>query len=359
MSEEDLLTYENDELYHQVHTRRAEDLAADHPRIKPRREKWYHPAVMGLTDDNINAFSGALAGVTAGVVVCPLDVAKTRLQAQGGFTALLKSQNPTVRHIATKYSGLIGTVTKILKDEGVRGLYRGLVPIVIGYLPTWTVYFLLYEKSKTVISRYLSEDTRYVGHILSALCAGGASTLVTNPIWVVKTRLMSQNASSSWHYRGTIDAFRSMYRQEGLRVFYSGLGPALLGLSHVAVQFPIYERLKLSLITNRGPEWQNNLCILLASGLSKVCASTITYPHEVIRTRNQIQPTNKGQLKYRGVITTAKIILREEGWRAFYAGLGTNMIRAVPSSAVTLFTYETVSRHLRHYRDGLIYDYGR
>jgi len=45
-------------------------------------------------------------------------------------------------------------------------------------------------------------------------------------------------------------------------------------------------------------------------------------------------------------------MLREEGWRAFYAGMGTNMMRAVPAATVTMLTYEYVMRRLNHVRVG-------
>lgn len=48
------------------------------------------------------------------------------------------------------------------------------------------------------------------------------------------------------------------------------------------------------------------------------------------------------QPRYRGVINTCKIILQEEGWRAFYNGMGTNMIRAIPAAMTTMLTFETV-----------------
>lgn len=51
-------------------------------------------------------------------------------------------------------------------------------------------------------------------------------------------------------------------------------------------------------------------------------------------------------VKYRGVVSTFKTILHEEGWRAFYAGLGTNMMRAVPAATVTMLTYEYVMKQL-------------
>lgn len=172
-----------------------------------------------------------------------------------------------------------------------------------------------------------------------------------------------------------------MYSSEGVLSFYSGLSPALLGLSHVAVQFPTYEFLKTTFTgqgmgeASQGEEahWGG---ILGASVLSKVLASSATYPHEVIRTRLQTQrrpvageqflqglgitPTDVGQKssaqsssyipKYKGVVRTFRTILHEEGWQAFYAGLGTNMMRAVPAATVTMLTYEYVMRRLNQAR---------
>jgi solute carrier family 25 folate transporter 32 len=336
--------------------------------VNTHRVVWHHRSLSKLTDDNINAMSGAVAGVIAGVAVCPLDVAKTRLQAQGGFTAMMRNSDPTVG-TRSKYSGLIGTLTTIYKEERIRGLYRGLGPIIIGYIPTWTVYFTLYEKTKRAVTPALKDYPTLI-HLVSAITGGACATTLTNPIWVVKTRLMSQHQSGSWHYKSTWDAVRTMYRSEGLAVFYSGLGPALLGLCHVALQFPLYEKFK-QIFTHRPLGEQDyapddasavisdSLGILLSSSLSKVIASTVTYPHEVIRTRNQIQSyTGHGlprrTMKYRGVVHTAKAIFVEEGWRTFYVGLGTNMFRAVPASAVTLLTYELVSGYLRKTRDRIL-----
>jgi solute carrier family 25 folate transporter 32 len=161
--------------------------------------------------------------------------------------------------------------------------------------------------------------------------------------------------SSPYHYASTVDAFKKMYHHEGLRSFYSGLGPALLGLTHVAVQFPLYEFLKSTFTggTGLGQTSQdggsNFVAILCASVLSKIAASSATYPHEVLRTRLQTQRILRGHAiengvseypVYKGLARSVRMIWREEGWRAFYAGMGTNMIRAVPASAVTMITFE-------------------
>ena len=189
----------------------------------------------------------------------------------------------------------------------------------------------------------------------------------------------SDGARTPWHYNNTWDAARKMYASEGIAAFYSGLSPALLGLTHVAIQFPLYEYFKMRFtgleMGENSPEsssTNNTLGILAATFVSKICATTATYPHEVLRTRLQTQQrtvpahSNEGiahrgsdgsskggpgtsssdgminRPRYKGVVTTCRIILAEEGWRAFYNGMGTNMIRAVPAAMTTMLTYETL-----------------
>ena len=329
-----------------------------------------------------------MAGMASGIVTCPLDVIKTKLQAQGSFsTPGLRQPGPSTSAI---YNGMIGTARTILRQDGPKGMYRGLGPMLLGYLPTWAVYMAVYDSSREFFIEHhygLREDDKWLPRIYASLTAGACSTIVTNPIWVIKTRLMSQvsrsasdGARTPWHYQNTMDAARQMYRSEGLAAFYSGLAPALLGLTHVAIQFPLYEYFKQQftglemgqITTEEHNTWSNVAGILAATLLSKVCATSATYPHEVLRTRLQtqqrhIQPevshgvstTNHSQnvkrgrvigtsdgmhyeLRYKGILRTCQTILREEGWRAFYNGMGTNMIRAVPAAMTTMLTFESI-----------------
>lgn len=84
--------------------------------------------------------AGAGAGLISSVVTCPLDVVKTRLQAQGGIQA--------VNSAGKDVSGLVDTVAMVWKTEGLRGFYRGLAPTIYGYLPTWAIYFTVYDRVK-------------------------------------------------------------------------------------------------------------------------------------------------------------------------------------------------------------------
>lgn len=146
-----------------------------------------------------------------------------------------------------------GGLSHIVAQEGLRGLYRGLTPTLVALLPNWAVYFTAYERLKSVIGARVSP--RYASspqvHMAAAAGAGAATMLLTNPLWVVKTRLQTQalglrfgNARNAQPYRGLLDALTRIAREEGLPGLYSGLGPSLLGVAHVVIQFPLYEALK-------------------------------------------------------------------------------------------------------------------
>ncbi|KAB5590573.1 NAD transporter [Ceratobasidium theobromae] len=198
--------------------------------------KWQKPMVAN------SVIAGAGAGLVSSIVTCPLDVIKTKLQAQ------------SIAHGSHGYQGTQGTIAAILKHQGIRGLYRGLGPTILGYLPTWAIYFSVYDETKkrlgdneyndpSLKDGYTGKRKAWATHIIAAMTAGASGSIATSPLWVIKTRFMTQPQDES-PYRHTWDAFRTIYRTEGWRAFYRGLFPSLLGVTHVAVQFPLYEQLK-------------------------------------------------------------------------------------------------------------------
>jgi solute carrier family 25 folate transporter 32 len=105
-------------------------------------------SLKSIYDTNVNysqnhenlkhSIAGAGAGIVSSIVTCPLDVAKTRLQNQG---VTLPGEKI--------YKGTVGTLSRIWHEEGIRGLYRGLGPTILGYLPTWAIYFTAYDYCKS------------------------------------------------------------------------------------------------------------------------------------------------------------------------------------------------------------------
>ena len=116
----------------------------------------------------------------------------------------------------------------------------------------------------------------------------------------------------------------------------------LMGLSHVAVQFPVYEWLKTTLVKRRttAEAEPNAMELFLASGLSKMSASLLTYPHEVIRSRMMDARGASGTTLWR----TAGRVYAQEGVLGFYSGLPVALIRVIPNCCITFMTYELLLR---------------
>ncbi|KAK2465724.1 hypothetical protein APHAL10511_002268 [Amanita phalloides] len=326
-----------------------------------RRRKWTANSMI----------AGAGGGLVSSVATCPLDVIKTKLQAQRAVVG------------QPGYLGIGDTVRKVFIEDGVRGFYRGLGPTILGYLPTWAIYFAVYDGIKTyfgqvplgVLLPYSESDTPdrlypaaqvkgyqpvirehpWSLHILSAMAAGATSTICTTPLWFIKTRFMTQSRDEV-RYRHTLDAAIRIFRTEGLGAFYRGLLPSLLGILHVAVQFPMYEQLKVMAQRDSNKPLSSEK-ILMCSAISKMTASIATYPHEVIRTRLQTERrplsdvSSDGMIKpWGGIVHSTRKLIRKEGWTGLYKGLSVNLLRTVPNSAVTMLTYELLMRHLSYYR---------
>lgn len=297
----------------------------------------HNPGTRGLL---CNAGAGAAAGVIAATFVCPLDVIKTRLQVHG-LPKLAKS--------AGKGSIIIGSLKQIVHKEGFRGMYRGLSPTVLALLPNWAVYFTIYDQFKGLLcSNDESNQLSVAANMAAASGAGAATTMATNPLWVVKTRFQTQGLKvGGVPYQNTVSALRRIAHEEGIRGLYSGLLPALAGVSHVAIQFPMYEKIKMTLAKkdNVSVDSLSAGDVAIASSVSKILASTLTYPHEVVRSRLQEQGFHS-KMRYAGVRDCISQVLKSEGVTGFYRGCATNLLRTTPAAVITFTSFEMIHRFL-------------
>lgn len=140
-------------------------------------------------------------------------------------------------------------------------------------------------------------------------------------------------------------------KEEGWRGFYRGMGISLVGVGHGAVQFGVYEPLKS--VWRRwshrqegqnGGEKLSNTATLVISSSAKIVAGTVTYPYQVIRSR--LQTYDAEERFGKGVRGVTRKVWEEAGWRGFYRGLGTNVIRVLPATWVTFLVYENVRYYL-------------
>ncbi|MCJ1288182.1 hypothetical protein MMC26_007537 [Xylographa opegraphella] len=296
-----------------------------------------------LSPPFVESVAGFTAGVATTIVVHPLDVIKIRLQIDRASNARLGRSSSIVKQI-------------LRTEGGFLALYRGLSSNLIGNSVSWALYFLLYDQIKHAMLAYhgLRRGLSFYDYFLASGTAGTLTAICTNPIWVIKTRMLSTSAKHLGAYTSIWDGTRRIYKHDGLAGFYRGLVPSLFGVSHGALQFMAYEQLKkwrgtrglakqLQPQPQPQPQKLSNLDYLVFSGTSKILAGSLTYPYQVIRARLQTYDADRTYKSTRDVVNR---LWKQEGISGFYKGLGPNFLRVVPSSCVTFLVYENTKTFL-------------
>ncbi|CAG9853973.1 unnamed protein product [Phyllotreta striolata] len=277
--------------------------------------------------------AGISGGVSSTLILHPLDIIKIRFAVNDGRM-----------HAAPRYNGIANAFLTIYRQEGFRGLYQGVTPNVWGAGASWGLYFMFYGSLKNWVKKGDASANLSAGtHLALASAAGFTTLLITNPLWVVKTRLCLQYGGIK-KYNGMIDCLVKIYQADGFRGYYKGLVPGIFGVSHGAVQFMVYEEMKKAHSKYYSQPITAKLSTieyLTFAAISKLIAAATTYPYQVIRARLQNQ-----HYSYTGLGECVKLTWTHEGWRGFYKGLGTNLVRVVPATAITFVTYENVSHWL-------------
>lgn len=339
--------------------------------------------------------SGVLGGSASTILLYPLDLVKVRWQVKEDPTNLKEGTK-----LPRQRRSIVSTMRGIVRHEGASGLYQGLTPALVGSALSWGGYFFLYEGIKLrMIERkqwtadVTSEESKDgsppdgeirlapLDNFAAACTAGAAMVACTNPIWLIKTRMQLQLKSvESQHvttsgpssdaikppYKNMVDAARTIVREEGLLALYKGAAPAMMLTSHGGVQFVTYEYLKTNFGTYTKAQrsvggggkdggivhqLQDSMGYLTMGAVSKIIASTVTYPLQVIKSRLQqrdisteLSSTGKVQIvkrEYAGVLDCVTRIWKREGVVGFFKGCLPNAIRVAPNAAITLVVYES------------------
>lgn len=286
--------------------------------------------------------AGAIAGLVSRFCIAPLDVLKIRLQLQ------YHSRSDPLSKSLRRPAGVLQVAREIWRYEGITGFWKGNIPAEGLYLSYGAVQFLAYRSTNQAFEA-LSEDGRVrlpgaVKSFIAGAVAGTAATTATYPLDLLRTRFAAQGTEKV--YAGLLASIRDITRHEGPAGFFRGLTAGVTQVvPYMGLFFAMYEGLKVPLSTTQLPFGSGDAVAgVTASMLSK----SVVFPLDTVRKRLQVQGPTRSKyiggaripVYERGVFGTIDMIVRKEGWRGLYRGLGVSLIKAAPASAVTMWTYE-------------------
>lgn len=282
----------------------------------------------------VKFFGAGTAACIADLVTFPLDTAKVRLQIQG------ESQKGKGEG-TLKYRGVMGTITTMVRTEGPRSLYNGLVAGLQRQMSFASVRIGLYDSMKQFYTRG-TDSAGIVTRLMAGCTTGAMAVAFAQPTDVVKVRFQAQVRLSDGgrRYNGTLDAYKTIARDEGVRGLWKGCMPnitrnAIVNCAELVTYDIIKELiLKYDLMTDNLP------CHFTAAFSAGFCTTVVASPVDVVKTRFM----NSGSGQYSSAINCALTMLRREGASAFYKGFMPSFLRLGSWNIVMFVTYEQIKR---------------
>ncbi|GAP83100.2 putative carrier protein mitochondrial [Rosellinia necatrix] len=306
-------------------------------------------------------YKGFVAGVFSGIakltVGHPFDTVKVRLQTTD----------------AARFRGPLQCVVQTVRHEGVRGLYKGASPPLVGWmfmdslmLGSLTIYRRLLAEhvfspssssssspSSTAAAAAMTPTPPVLpsyGHGMAGVLAGATVSFIAAPVEHVKARLQIQYAATKAGrlYSGPLDCVRRLYGAHGVRGVYKGLAATLLFRSFFFfwwASYDVFSRLLRDRTALSAPAVN-----FWAGGLSAQVFWLTSYPSDVVKQRIMTDPMggalNDGTPRFRNWGEAARAVYREGGVRGYWRGFVPCFLRAFPANAMALVAFEGVMRSL-------------
>ncbi|KAI8955756.1 mitochondrial carrier [Xylaria longipes] len=300
--------------------------------------------VVPQNDNVAHAVAGAGGGVLSMVLTYPLITLSTRAQVES-------------KRAETDF---LAAVKRIVAREGVAGLYAGLDSAVFGISVTNFVYYYWYEWTRAFFEKAAAKAGRAsrklttVESMMAGALAGSATVILTNPIWVINTRMTTRKesleASRELVVEGsgakavhgkpkaptTIGTLMALLREEGPQALFRGVIPALVLVINPILQYTLFEQMKNVFEARRKRNITPTMAFFLGA-LGKLFATSITYPY--ITVKSQMHVAGNGQKE--GMTQAISRVIKEEGYAGLYKGIGPKVTQSVLTAAF-LFAFKDV-----------------
>lgn len=282
---------------------------------------------MAHRETNKSAFNGAVAGMTAGILLQPLEVLKINL-------ILMPKQFNSLQNV-NFFRSFFQAIKVINKEEGLKGFYRGSIPSVMSSCISAGIFFGALNQFERLSNS--SGINKQLGDFLSSASARSLASLLVNPlnIWKTRAEILGYN-----EYRSVTDSVRKIYALEGFYGFFKGSLLMMVrdfpfgGIFYVSYRAFNHVLHKFS---------DHNIVYLTSALMAGLVSTTITHPVEIMLARTQADNTKTNYQKGM-VMKELKSIYRNEGPQGWFKGLFPRLIRKPITNALTFFIFEILNK---------------
>jgi len=264
--------------------------------------------------------------VTAACITMPLTTAFTRLQLED----------------KRKTTGPLATMLELVRDEGLLTLYRGCQSTLISISVSNFVYFYSFHGLKKCSG---SAGQTALKDLLYACTAGCINVILTNPLWVVNSRLKMAGISQDVPtYRGTLDGLIKIALQEGVGSLWNGTKASLMLVSNPAIKFTFYELFKRQYTRITGKVVGGTTAFLLGAAATAV-ATLLTYPLQIVQAKAR-HGKMQGMTSHPTMHMIAAKIIREQGTAGLFKGVDSKLLQSALAAGFMFLTYEKIAAYV-------------
>ncbi|XP_075691103.1 mitochondrial carnitine/acylcarnitine carrier protein-like [Rhinoderma darwinii] len=278
--------------------------------------------------------SGGMGGICLTLAGQPLDTVKVNLQIQ---------VRP-VRGQTLRYNNTLDCFQKIVSQQGLWGLYKGMGAPLAGVTPIMAMTFLGFSLGKKLQQNQPQDILRPHQVFSAGMLAGLWAAMIVIPAERIKCLLQAQANRSLQRFSGPVDCARQLFREQGIGSLYRGTVLTLLrDIPATGMYFMSYEWMKDQMAPQRGSVSDLSAArIMLAGGVAGMCNWVVAIPMDVLKSRFQTAPDSR----YRGILDVFREVLRDEGPRGLYKGFTAAMLRAFPANAACFLGFEASMKFL-------------
>jgi len=268
--------------------------------------------------------AGGISGVASRTITSPLDVIKILFQVGTNNTK----------------NGFLNSFKILYKNEGIAAFWKGNGIACVRLFPYSAIQFSAFNQLKLV----LGDDKKNA--FIAGSTAGTIATVVTYPTDFVKTRLTIDHADKTTgnaKYRGMIDCFRVVLKEEGALAFYKGMSTSIIGV----IPFSGFTFLSYEFLDRAWGKPKDQITPLqnfINGCLAASFAQTFSFPFDTIRKKLQAQNNKAGSPKYNGMIDCFVKTVKSDGILGLWRGTIANLAKVAPYAGIMFASYEACKR---------------